>query len=48
MSPLPRCGPPPRCCATISDSMALMWNATDPKIAELLAALLHKLKPRKK
>jgi hypothetical protein len=27
-------------------SMALMWNATDPKVSELLAALLHKLKPR--
>ena len=29
-------------------SMALMWNATDPKVASLLASLLQKLKPRKK
>jgi hypothetical protein len=29
-------------------SMALMWNATDPKVAGLLATLLQKLKPRKK
>jgi PilZ domain len=31
-----------------ADSMALMWNATDPHVAELLASLLHKLQPRRK
>jgi hypothetical protein len=30
------------------DSMALMWNATDPHVAELLASLLRKLQPRRK
>jgi hypothetical protein len=29
-------------------AMALMWNATDPHVAEQLAALLTKLQPRKK
>jgi hypothetical protein len=29
-------------------SMALMWNATDPRVTEQLASLLGKLRPRKK
>ena len=29
------------------DAMALMWNATDPRVAEQLAGLLQKLKPKK-
>ena len=29
-------------------TMALMWNATDPRVAELLASLLTKLQPRRK
>lgn len=28
------------------DSMALMWNATDPVVTEVLASLLAKLRPR--
>ena len=28
--------------------LALMWNATDPKVADVLATFLRKLQPRRK